>query len=276
MIQVRRINTQSQVQKSRILPNNYCPSFKFHPHMKNALYLVALLLFLAPTLAFSIGAYVAGDKLTVHAESGLILRETAAPTGKKILTLEYGTLVTVQAEGLRKTPYTVTPFTGFTIKGYWVKVRAPDGKLGYVFDGYLSKYKTPGSLPNGDDPNADDADAGTIQERYLQMHAPRKGPKIDLPKGETRYDHYKVAYANGNEVEVNTGEGGSQYIIRFNKEVTLEEAYLIGKFLWMEQAENIKTSISKGVISMMSGDELWAVEVYSKAGIVHLVMQHAD
>lgn len=244
--------------------------------MKKILFLSAILWLFAPALAFAIGAYVAGDKLTVHAESGLILRETAAPTGKKIMTLEYGTLVTVQAEGLRKTPHTVTPFTGFTIKGYWVKVRTPDGKLGFVFDGFLSKYKTPGSLPNGDDPNADDADAGTIQERYLQMHAPRKGPKVDLPKGETRYDHYKVAYANGNEVEVNTGEGGSQYIIRFNKEVTMEEAYLIGKFLWMEQAENIKTSVSKGVISMLSGDELWATEVYVKAGIVHLVMQHAD
>lgn len=264
------------MQKSRILADNYCQSFNFRLHMKNTLYLIALLLLLSPTLAFSIGAYIAGDKLTVHAESGLILRETAAPAGKKIVTLEYGTLVTVQAEGLRKTPHTVTPFTGFTIKGYWVKVRTPDGKFGFVFDGFLSKYKTPGSLPNGDVPNADDADAGTIQERYLQMYSPRKGPKMDLPKGETRYDHYKVAYANGAEVEVNTGEGGSEYIIRFNKGVTMEEAYLIGRFLWMEQAENIKTSISKGVISMLSGDELWATEVYVKAGIVHLVMQHAD
>lgn len=240
--------------------------------MKNALLLIALFLLLAPTLAFSIGTYVAGDKLTVHAESGLILRETAAPTGKKLATLTYGSLVTVQAEGLRKTPHTVTPFTGFTIKGYWVKVRTADGKLGFVFDGFLSKYKTPGSLPNDDD----DAESGTIQERYLKMHSPRKGPKVDLPKGDSRYDHYKVAYANGAEVEADMGEGGSQYIIRFNKEVTVEEAYLIGKSLWLEDAEKIKTTISKGVISMLSGDELWAVEVYSKAGITHLVMQHAD
>lgn len=240
--------------------------------MKNVLYLKILLLLLAPTLAFSIGTYAVGDKLTVHAESGLILRETASPTGKKIITLEYGTLVTVQAEGFRKTAHTVTPFAGFTIKGYWVKVRTPEGKLGFVFDGFLSKYKTPGSLPNDDD----DAESGTIQERYLKMHSPRKGPKVELPKGESRYDHYKVAYANGAEIEANMGEGGSEYIIRFNKETTIEEAYLIGKALWMDQAENVKSSISKGVISMLSGDELWAAEVYVKAGIVHLVMQHAD
>ncbi|WP_373552066.1 SH3 domain-containing protein [Haliscomenobacter sp.] len=244
--------------------------------MKNNALFSLFTLLLLPSFAFAIGSYVAGDKLTVHAASGLILRETAAPTGKKILTVEYGSLVTVQAEGLKKTPHSVTVFTGFTIKGFWVKVKTADGKTGFVFDGYLSKYKTPGSLPNGDDPNADDADAGTIQERYLQMHSPRKGAKVNLPKGETRYDRYKVAYTNGAEVEADMGEGGSAYTIKFNKEMTIEEAYLIGKAMWMEDAENIKSTISKGVISLLSGDELWAMEVSVKAGIVHLLMQHAD
>ena len=229
-----------------------------------------------PSLAFSIGTYAVGDKLTVHASSGLILRETAAPTGTKIMTVDYGSLLTVQAEGLKKTPHAVTVFPGFTIKGFWVKVKTTTGKVGFVFDGYLSKYKTPSSLPNGDDPNANDADAHTIQERYLQMHSPRKGARVDLPKGETRYDRYKVAYANGAEVEVDMGEGGSAYTVRFNKGMTIEEAYLIGKAMWMEDAENIKSTISKGVISLLSGDELWAMEVSVKAGIVHLVMQHAD
>lgn len=238
--------------------------------MKNNALFFLFSLILLPSFAFSIGTYAAGDKLTVHAASGLILRETASPTGTKILTVEYGSLLTVQAEGLKKTAHSVTVFPGFTIKGFWVKVKTANGKTGFVFDGYLSKYKTPGSLPNDDD-----SDVGTIQERYLKMHSPRKA-KVDLPKGESRYDHYKVTYNNGAEVEADMGEGGSAYTIRFNPGMTIEEAYLIGKALWMEDAENIKSSINKGVISLLSGDELWAMEVSVKGGIVHLLMQHAD
>lgn len=239
--------------------------------MKNNALFFILTLILLPSFAFSIGSYAAGDKLTVHAASGLILRETAAPTGTKIMTVEYGSLLTVQAEGLKKTAHSVTVFPGFTIKGFWVKVKTANGKTGFVFDGYLSKYKTPGSLPNDDD-----SDAGTIQERYIEMHTTRKGTKVNLPKGESRYEHYKMAYTNGAEVEADMGEGGSAYTIRFNPGMTIEEAYLIGKALWMEDAENIKSSINKGVISLLSGDELWAMEVSVKGGIVYLVMQHAD
>jgi Bacterial SH3 domain len=239
--------------------------------MKNNTLFLFLILLLLPSFAFSIGSYAAGDKLTVHAASGLILRETAAPAGTKIMTVEYGSLVTIQAEGLKKTAHSVTVFPGFTIKGFWVKVKTANGKTGFLFDGYLSKYKTPGSLPNDDD-----SDVGTIQERYLKMHSPAKGAKVNLPKGETRYDHYKVTYTNGAEVEADMGEGGSSYTIRFNPGMTMEEAYLIGKALWMEDAENIKSTIDKGKISLLSGDELYAMELFVKAGVVTLVMQHAD
>jgi hypothetical protein len=75
---------------------------------------------------------------------------------------------------------------------------------------------------------------------------------------------------------VNTGEGGSEYIIRFNKEMTVEEAYLVGKELWMENAEKIKSTISKGIIDLLSGDELYHMEVQNKAGVVTLTMHHAD
>ncbi len=244
--------------------------------MRTFQFFVLLCLFAWPSVTFSIGMYAVGDQLTVHAASGLILRETPAPTGKKIMTVEMGTLVTVLKEGFRKNPHSVSPFEGFTIKGFWVKVRIPGGKEGYVFDGYLSKYKTVGSLPNGDDPNAKDNDATTIQERYLMMHADRKGKRIDLGKGENRYEHYKILFTNNADLEVNTGEGGSQYIIRFGKETTVEEAYLIGKELWLEDVESLKSTISKGVITLTSNDELWEVEVQNKGGIVHLSMSHAD
>jgi len=235
-----------------------------------------LCLFALPSTTFAIGTYVVGDKLFVHASSGLILRETASPTGKKIQTLDMGTLVTVLKDGFRTTAHSVSPFEGYAIKGYWVKVSTPNGKQGFVFDGYLSKYKTVAMLPNGDDPNAKDNDATTIQERFLMMQADRKGKRIEMQKGEGRYEHYRILFTNNADLEVNTGEGGSTYIIRFGKETTVEEAYLIGKEMWMENVDKVKSSISKGVITLESEDGLYLVEVQNKGGIVHLSMSHAD
>jgi hypothetical protein len=244
--------------------------------MKNVFFIFSICFLISAQPLLAVGPYAVGDKLTVLAESGLILRQTAAPTGTKIKTLDYGTLVTILADNFKKVPYSVAFFSGFTVKGFWVKVRTPEGQEGFVFDGYLSKYKTPGSLPNGDDPNAADNDAGTIQERYLMMHSARKGKRIDLPKGPGRYEQYRVVMVNGDELEVNTGEGGSSYTIRFHKGVTMEEAYLIGKSLWLEDVEKIKTSISKGVVTMLSDDEMYSVDIENKGGFVYLTMQHAD
>ncbi|MBU6342764.1 MAG: SH3 domain-containing protein [Bacteroidetes bacterium] len=244
--------------------------------MKACLFSFLLALCILPSQIFAIGTYVVGDQLYVHAQSGLILRETASPTGKKLNTLSYGTKLKVLSDGYRKTPHSVSPFEGYSIKGFWVKVSTPDGKEGFVFDGYLSKYKTVAMLPNGDDPNAKDNDATTIQERFLMMHADRKGKRIELEKGDGRYEHYRILFTNNADLEVNTGEGGSTYIIRFGKETTVEEAYLIGKELWLEDVEPVKSTISKGIITLTSGDELWQVEVQNKGGIVHLSMSHAD
>ncbi|MFZ4427087.1 MAG: SH3 domain-containing protein [Saprospiraceae bacterium] len=240
---------------------------------------ICLILTLAislPLLAYSIGAYKAGDKLNVHAASGLVLRETASPTGKKITTLSYGIQVTVLADALRKTPFSVEVIKGYSIKGFWVKVRTARGQEGFVFDGYLSRYKIPASLPNGDDPN-DPEGMMSIQERYLIAHAAHKGPKVELEKYETTYHHFKQLYANGDEVEVNAGEGGSEYIIRFNKSVTMEEAYLIGKEMWFGMTEmKFSTALRQGNLVMNSEDGMYEVEVAVKNGIAHLFMRRAD
>ena len=231
---------------------------------------------LLPFFVYSVGPYKAGDQLTVHAVSGLVLRETASPSGKKIRTLEYGTTVTVLADGLKKTPHSVELTKGYSIKGYWVKVRSGEGKEGFVFDGYLSRYKIPASLPNDLDPN-DPEGIMTLPERYLVLNSPRKGGKVDLQKYETTYQHFKQAYANGDEVEVNTGEGGSEYSIRFHKPVTVEEAYLIGKELWFGMSDmNAKTSLRKGNLVLNSEDGLMEAEVVLKDGFVYLFLRRAD
>lgn len=245
--------------------------------MKNAQHLlIALFSIFLPLMTYSIGPYKAGEKLNVHASSGLVLRETASPTGKKITTLSYGTTVTVLADALRKTPFSVEVVKGYSIKGFWVKVRTSAGQTGFVFDGYLSRYKVPTSLPNGDDPN-DPEGIMSIQERYLIAHASRKGPKIELEKNENTYQHFKQLYSNGDEVEVYSGEGGSEYTIRFNKTVTMEEAYLIGKEMWFGIMDTkFSTAFRQGSLVMSSEDELFEIEVVMKNGAAHVFMRHAD
>ena len=245
--------------------------------MQNArLSLLALLCIFLPLIAYSIGPYKAGDRLNIHAASGLVLRETASPNGKKIATLSYGTQITVLADAMRKTPFSVEVVKGFSIKGYWVKVRTTSGQIGFVFDGYLSRYKIPASLPNGDDPN-DPEGIMSIQERYLIAHTSRKGPKIELEKYETTYQHFKQLHSNGDEVEVHAAEGGSEYIIRFNKAVTLEEAYLIGKEMWFGMMDTkFSTVFRQGSLILTSEDEMYEIEVAMKNGIAHLFMRHAD
>ena len=242
-------------------------------NLRIAMFLVGILL---PALAFSIGPYKVGDQLTVHAGSGLILRASASPTGTKVATLNYGTVVTVLADKQPKMPHRVVFFKGYTVKGYWVKVRAERNQEGYVFDGFLSAYQTPSMLPNGDDPN-DPEGTMSLQERYILLHSTKKGAAIDLEKFETTYQHYKQLYATGDAVEVFTGEGGSEYVIRFHKGVTLEEGYLIGKSLWMEMSDTVFTSTyAKGGVVLSSTDGMFEVEVRPKIGITEVFMRHAD
>lgn len=235
--------------------------------------LVATLFFLSSSSAlFAVGPYKAGDKLYVLAQNGLAFREKPDPNAAKISTLKNGSPLIVQAADLKKHAYTVTEFKGYTIKGFWVKVKTWDNKEGYVFDGYLSKYQAPEKVIL--DEHVDGQ--FTLPEQYMMVHVKRKGKKINLPKGETRYDHYKQQYVNGAEVEVNTGEGGSQYTIQFEKGITPEEAYLIARDLWFEKSEKLTFTYEKGVISILNEMESMAAEIRVKPGFTLLTLSRAD
>lgn len=234
----------------------------------NKLFSLAALLML-PAFAWSIGVYNPGDELYVLAEKGLVLRKTGDLKGERILTLNTGDAVTVQKTDFKKKPFTAEEFKGFNIKGFWVKVRTADGKEGYVFDGYLSKYKAPTRV-------ADDTNSGySTAELFLIRNSEKKGDKIVLPKTDTRYERYRQLFKNGSEAEIDNGEGGNSQKITFQKGITMEEAYLIGKGLWLKGMK-VKSVIAKGKITVTSDDELWAIEVSNRSGITTLLMQHAD
>lgn len=219
--------------------------------------------------AYAIGSYNPGDELFVHAGSGLVLRKTPDPKGQRVDALNYGESLTVQKTDFKKKPHSVEEFKGFTIKGFWVKVTTTGGKEGYVFDGYLSKNRPVVTI-------IDDANTGnSLAEFYLLSNSPKKGKKIDLPKEDTRYERYKQLFKNGSEAEIDSGEGGSSQKITFQKGITIEEAYLIGKMLWLKDMK-VKTKFSRGVLTVTSEDELYQIEISSKIGVTILNMQHAD
>lgn len=238
--------------------------------MTNKIFLLlsaSLLLF--HSKAFSIGVYNPGDELFVQAGSGLVLRKTPDPKGERILLLNHGDAVKVLKTDFKKKPHTVTEFKGFSIKGFWVKVSTSEGKEGYVFDGYLSKNRAPVAI-------ADDSNSGySTAELYLLGQSEKKGGRIELAKVETQYEHYKQLFKNGSEAEITGGEGGSSQTITFQKNITLEEAYLIGKALWLKDMKT-NSSFAQGKIRVESEDGQFQIEVSARFGLSVLLMQHAD
>ncbi len=225
--------------------------------------------FVLPSLAQAITQYQIGDGLVVHATNGLVLRKTPDAKGEKMATLDYSAMVTVQAENFRKKPHSVQEFKGFNIKGYWVKVKTEKNQEGYVFDGYLSKYSTPVKIE-------DDRSGNTLVDLYMLGHAERKGNRIETtaPSG---YISYRQLFKNGAETALNAGEGGSSQVIVFEKGISMEEAWFIGKALWLKDMKTkAPTAAARNKISIMSADELYEVEVTNKAGITILTMSHAD
>lgn len=238
--------------------------------MKKLFSAFLLVAFLFPAAGFSITNYSIGDQLNVLASSGLVLRETANPKGTKIGTIVLGETVTVLKDNFRKVPHSVLEFKNFNIRGYWVKVRTAGGLEGYVFDGYLSHYKAPGTFTIADDSGLDTL---SMIEQYLAVHSPVNGPRINLPKGG-RYDHYKQVFKNSAVVEASSGEGGAWYKISFNKGTSLEEGYLIGRLLWLEGKNN--ASIENGVITVNNETETQQIIVVNKGGTIILTMNIAD
>ncbi len=230
-----------------------------------------LVLFLLPATGFCITNYSIGDQLNVLASSGLVLRETANPKGQKIGTIVLGETVTVLKENFKKVPHSVLEFTNYNIRGYWVQVKTAGGLEGYVFDGYLSHYKAPGtfSIPEGGA-----LDTLSMIEQYMGVNSELRGPRVTLPKEPYRYEHYKQAFKNNAEVEASSGEGGAWYKVSFNKGTSLEEGYLIGRLLWLEGKG--KAKLENGIITVDNDTETQQILVVNKGGTIILTMNVAD
>lgn len=183
--------------------------------------------------AQAITGYKAGDKLSVVAKSGLSLRANPGSKGKKKSTLAYGTEVTVLAEGLRVTRHEVNEFKGFTIDGYWVKIKS-GSEEGWVFDGYLSKIKVDNGSQEAKGASAD----RDMFDALYSMTSPRKGDRKPLKsKADNSYECYEQAFEDGTKLTFDAYEGGSSRTLLFKKGISQEEAYLWGRNIWFTNGE---------------------------------------
>lgn len=110
---------------------------------------LTILLLLLPTFAYSIDTYLKGDTLVVWADGGLSIRDTNTIKGNKIGLIPYGAKVVVLEHKIGSYQEEVIQigapkanYLGLRLEGQWTKVQYQN-IIGYVFDGYLSRFEAP-------------------------------------------------------------------------------------------------------------------------------------
>jgi len=97
---------------------------------------ILILLLILPLFTFTSDS----DTRFVWAKSGLTLRDAPNMQGKKITVVPYSATVKLMKNGGEGIQGEVEEFPGFMMKGNWVRVQY-QGKIGYLFDGYLGTFQ---------------------------------------------------------------------------------------------------------------------------------------
>lgn len=113
--------------------------------------IIAFTFILIPLKSYSINTYSTNDTLFVWANNGLSLRDINSQKGNRINLIPYGEkIIVLQSNiwGYHDTSINIFPleennsFLALNLDGSWVKVRYGNN-VGYVYDGYLSKFPAP-------------------------------------------------------------------------------------------------------------------------------------
>jgi hypothetical protein len=186
-------------------------------------YIFSLIIFLSLNHAFAIDSYQANESLNVLTLSGIKLRDK--PGGNVLQPIPYAAKVVTLEPKNNNFPVTVEG-----IRGSWVKVNF-NGKIGYVFDGFLSRLPAP-----------------SLTDANLRAYVKREFKVLseDLPlsylttndlgaSGNTvlflEWNGQKCAYENHFYYE----GGGENLSI---PGVSIEEAYLLVRIIEREAYEN--------------------------------------
>jgi hypothetical protein len=186
-------------------------------------FIITFFLCLSIQAGYSIGSYKKGDKLYNWSPTKIPLYTKPNAGSKVVSVLSFEEECIVIDDDLKKTPHTVleinpkedaeNDFKGFSLSGFWVKVKTNDGKTGYVFDAYFSKIK-PGF----------ELSTSYFDQEFKLMNAKIKKPD---PKKDNAYSK-SYFYKNGASIIQN----GTDYDIStcyFIPNISLEEGYFFLK-----------------------------------------------
>ncbi|MBD2701193.1 SH3 domain-containing protein [Spirosoma sp. BT702] len=177
----------------------------------------------------------ASDIVYVHAPNGLTLRKTAAKDGAKVALVPFdGSPLTVLSPPEPGVLYTAETIGAFAVKGGWVNVKTKTGQEGYLFEGYLSRYKPLNT-------EKIDGEVSMIDAFYRTI-SPVKGKRTTLPKKEGTIERYQYVYTDGARFEEQQYEGGITQFLELPKEkFTMPEVLVLFRALWFQKEKTTAT-----------------------------------
>ncbi|GAB4033953.1 SH3 domain-containing protein [Spirosoma gilvum] len=175
------------------------------------------------------------DIVYVHTANSLTLRKTASKDGVKVTSVPAnGSPLTVLALPEPGNQYTAETIGAFAVKGGWVAVKTRDGQEGYLFDGYLSRYK----------PLQREKMDGSVSliDAFYRTISPVKGKKTILPATNGTIERYQYMYADGARFEEQYYEGGATQLLEVPKEkFTMQEVLILFRTAWFDKEKTTGT-----------------------------------
>lgn len=126
--------------------------------------------------------------------------------------------------------YVAERIGSFEVAGGWVKVRMNDGKEGYLFDGYLSRYP-----PQLEEPE-EDIDS-YVEAFYARISRP-KGERKPLPQKPGLVEGYRQEFEDGAVFLFEYYEGGVTHSFYLPADkFTMQEALVLFRPFWFRDTK---------------------------------------
>lgn len=188
------------------------------------------------------------DIVYIQAPNGLTLRKTPAKDGEKVALLPFnGAPLTVLAPASPASSFTAETIGTFAIKGGWAQVKTKDGLVGYLFDGYLSRYAPiPAEKRNEDLP---------LMDAFYRTISLPKGKPTKLPAKQGTIERTQQYYTDGTRFEMMQYEGGAAQLLELPADkFSMQEALVLFRAVWFKKEKTSGTYNATQKRLVITGD----------------------
>jgi hypothetical protein len=226
--------------------------------------LLLLLLLIAPPAPLKVG-----DVVYAHTAAGLMLRKTAGKDGAKLATLASNAApLRVLALPDPNAVVVAETYGSFTLPGGWLKVGTRDGKEGYVFSGYVSRYP----------PMLEAPEQGLdVMDWFYRTISPPKGKRVKLPNTGGSVERYRQLYADGTQFESILYNGGMSQILDLPADTfTMQEALVLFRTAWFGDDKKTTGTYENGELTIQGGEGYLALKLKTVKGRLRAEFMSAD